>query len=75
MQSLGGNGYINGQCLLLQAVLRTHRLNACSLSHCSLDYPMGRIVRDSRLYTVGAGSQEIRRMLIGREFNAEFKAT
>ncbi|KAF7986529.1 hypothetical protein HWV62_26238 [Athelia sp. TMB] len=36
------------------------------------DYPMGRIVRDSRLYTVGAGTQEIRRMLIGREFNVEF---
>ena len=38
-----------------------------------LDYPMGRIVRDSRLYTVGAGTQEIRRMLIGREFNEQFK--
>jgi isovaleryl-CoA dehydrogenase len=37
------------------------------------DYPMGRIVRDSRLYTVGAGTQEIRRMLIGREFNEQFK--
>lgn len=37
------------------------------------DYPMGRIVRDSRLYTVGAGTQEIRRMLIGREFNMELK--
>lgn len=36
------------------------------------DYPMGRILRDSRLYTVGAGTQEIRRMLIGREFNAQF---
>ncbi|KAF8891188.1 acyl-CoA dehydrogenase NM domain-like protein [Infundibulicybe gibba] len=35
------------------------------------DYPMGRIVRDSRLYTVGAGTQEIRRMLIGREFNEQ----
>ncbi|PFH54238.1 hypothetical protein AMATHDRAFT_72743 [Amanita thiersii Skay4041] len=35
------------------------------------DYPMGRILRDSRLYTVGAGTQEIRRMLIGREFNAQ----
>ncbi|KAF8490022.1 acyl-CoA dehydrogenase NM domain-like protein [Russula emetica] len=35
------------------------------------DYPMGRILRDSRLYTVGAGTQEIRRMLIGREFNEE----
>ncbi|KAJ7074045.1 acyl-CoA dehydrogenase NM domain-like protein [Mycena amicta] len=35
------------------------------------EYPMGRIVRDSRLYAVGAGTQEIRRMLIGREFNQE----
>ncbi|KAJ7681744.1 acyl-CoA dehydrogenase NM domain-like protein [Mycena rosella] len=35
------------------------------------DYPMGRIVRDSRLYAVGAGTQEIRRMLIGREFNEQ----
>jgi len=35
------------------------------------DYPLGRIVRDSRLYTVGAGTQEIRRLLIGREFNDE----
>ena len=37
------------------------------------DYPVGRILRDSRLYTVGAGTQEIRRMLIGREFNEDFK--
>ncbi|ORX41298.1 acyl-CoA dehydrogenase/oxidase [Kockovaella imperatae] len=36
------------------------------------DYPVGRLLRDSRLYTVGAGTQEIRRMLIGREFNAMF---
>ncbi|KIJ69158.1 hypothetical protein HYDPIDRAFT_79452 [Hydnomerulius pinastri MD-312] len=37
------------------------------------EYPMGRILRDSRLYAVGAGTQEIRRMLIGREFNEQFK--
>lgn len=37
------------------------------------DYPTGRFLRDARLYTVGAGTQEIRRMLIGREFNEEFK--
>ncbi|KAG8887337.1 hypothetical protein FRB98_000206 [Tulasnella sp. 332] len=35
------------------------------------DYPTGRLLRDARLYTVGAGTQEIRRMLIGREFNSE----
>ncbi|KAG1877666.1 acyl-CoA dehydrogenase NM domain-like protein [Suillus subalutaceus] len=39
------------------------------------DYPMGRILRDSRLYAVGAGTQEIRRMLIGREFNEQFKSS
>ncbi|TFK76373.1 acyl-CoA dehydrogenase NM domain-like protein [Pluteus cervinus] len=37
------------------------------------DYPTGRILRDARLYAVGAGTQEIRRMLIGREFNEQFK--
>jgi len=37
------------------------------------EYPIGRILRDSRLYTVGAGTQEIRRMLIGREFNEQLR--
>lgn len=36
------------------------------------DFPVGRVLRDARLYTVGAGTQEIRRMLIGREFNGEY---
>ncbi|EPQ57936.1 acyl-CoA dehydrogenase NM domain-like protein [Gloeophyllum trabeum ATCC 11539] len=38
------------------------------------EYPTGRILRDSRLYAVGAGTQEIRRMLIGREFNEQLKS-
>lgn len=33
------------------------------------DYPTGRLVRDAQLYKVGAGTQEIRRLLIGREFS------
>ncbi|KCV72514.1 isovaleryl-CoA dehydrogenase, mitochondrial [Fonticula alba] len=33
------------------------------------DYPAGRIMRDAKLYEIGAGTSEIRRMLIGREFN------
>ncbi|KAJ3334361.1 hypothetical protein HDU76_000054 [Blyttiomyces sp. JEL0837] len=37
------------------------------------DYPAGRLVRDAKLYEIGAGTSEIRRMLIGREFNKEFK--
>ncbi len=31
------------------------------------DYPTGRILRDAKLYEIGAGTNEIRRMLIGRE--------
>ncbi|EQD63521.1 isovaleryl-CoA dehydrogenase, partial [mine drainage metagenome] len=31
------------------------------------DYPAGRILRDAKLYAIGAGTNEIRRMLIGRE--------
>jgi isovaleryl-CoA dehydrogenase len=31
------------------------------------DYPAGRLLRDAKLYDIGAGTQEIRRMLIGRE--------
>jgi len=33
------------------------------------DYPTGRLLRDAKLYEIGAGTSEIRRMLIGRELN------
>lgn len=56
----GGNGYINGKPCSGQAQLGSELI---------ADYPAGRLLRDSRLYTVGAGTQEIRRMLIGRQFN------
>jgi isovaleryl-CoA dehydrogenase len=36
------------------------------------DYPVGRMLRDAKLYEIGAGTSEIRRMLIGREFNNMF---
>ncbi len=35
------------------------------------DYPLGRLWRDAKLYEIGAGTSEIRRMLIGRELYAE----
>jgi isovaleryl-CoA dehydrogenase len=35
------------------------------------DYPTGRILRDAKLYEIGAGTSEIRRMLIGREIMTE----
>jgi len=37
------------------------------------DYPTGRLLRDAKLYEIGAGTSEIRRMLIGRELFAKTK--
>ena len=37
------------------------------------DYPTGRLLRDAKLYEIGAGTSEIRRMLIGRELFEETK--
>ena len=35
------------------------------------EYPVGRLLRDAKLYEIGAGTSEIRRMLIGRELFSE----
>ena len=35
------------------------------------DYPTGRLLRDAKLYEIGAGTSEIRRMLMGREIFQE----
>ena len=37
------------------------------------EYPAGRLLRDAKLYEIGAGTSEIRRMLIGRELFEETK--
>lgn len=37
------------------------------------DYPTGRLLRDAKLYEIGAGTSEIRRMLIGRELFSKTK--
>ncbi|MEI6827290.1 MAG: isovaleryl-CoA dehydrogenase [Desulfuromonadales bacterium] len=38
------------------------------------EYPTGRLLRDAKLYEIGAGTSEIRRMLIGRELFSETAA-
>ena len=51
------------------------KATACALNAIQLlggngyinDYPTGRLLRDAKLYEIGAGTSEIRRMLIGRE--------
>jgi isovaleryl-CoA dehydrogenase len=35
------------------------------------EYPTGRLLRDAKLYEIGAGTSEVRRMLIGRELFGE----
>ena len=35
------------------------------------DFPVARLLRDAKLYEIGAGTSEIRRMLIGRELFSE----
>jgi isovaleryl-CoA dehydrogenase len=35
------------------------------------EYPTGRLLRDAKLYEIGAGTSEIRRMLIGRQLFKE----
>ncbi|XP_066486871.1 isovaleryl-CoA dehydrogenase, mitochondrial isoform X1 [Tiliqua scincoides] len=37
------------------------------------DYPMGRFLRDAKLYEIGAGTSEVRRIVIGRSFNSAFQ--
>lgn len=37
------------------------------------ELPAGRLLRDAKLYEIGAGTSEIRRMVIGRAFNREHK--
>ncbi|XP_018335649.1 isovaleryl-CoA dehydrogenase, mitochondrial [Agrilus planipennis] len=36
------------------------------------DYPTGRYLRDAKLYEIGAGTSEVRRLIIGRALNAEY---
>jgi isovaleryl-CoA dehydrogenase len=35
------------------------------------EFPAGRLLRDAKIYDIGAGTNEIRRMLIGRELFEE----
>ncbi len=42
---------------------------------CINEYPTGRLLRDVKIYEIGAGTSEIRRMLIGRELFLEYTLT
>ena len=36
------------------------------------DFPVGRFLRDAKLYEIGAGTSEVRRLVIGRALNKEY---
>ena len=37
------------------------------------EVPVGRLLRDAKLYEIGAGTSEVRRIVIGRAFNKDFQ--
>ena len=37
------------------------------------DYPVGRYLRDAKLWEIGAGTSEVRRLIVGRYFNQLYK--
>ena len=39
------------------------------------DYPVGRILRDAKLYEIGGGTNEIRRWLVGREIMKNYQTS
>ena len=36
------------------------------------EVPAGRLLRDAKLYEIGAGTSEVRKVVIGRSFNREY---
>lgn len=38
------------------------------------DYPTGRLLRDAKLYEIGAGTSEVRRLIIARAINAHYSS-
>jgi isovaleryl-CoA dehydrogenase len=38
------------------------------------EYPAGRLLRDAKLYEIGAGTSEVRRLVIARAINAQYKS-
>ena len=54
---------------------RSRRSSASAATATSTTIPTGRLLRDAKLYEIGAGTSEIRRMLIGRELFEKTRLT
>ncbi|MDE1924515.1 MAG: acyl-CoA dehydrogenase family protein [Gammaproteobacteria bacterium] len=64
-RSAAASCLLNASALAVQVALEA--IQALGGNGYINDYPAGRLLRDAKLYDIGAGTQEIRRMLIGRE--------
>lgn len=58
-------------CQIACSNVRVHFLTHLGMGYMN-EISAGRIMRDAKLYEIGAGTSEIRKMVIGRTFNKEF---
>lgn len=73
-------GFIKTQDCAGAILYAAERATECSLDAIQLmggngyvnEIPAGRLLRDAKLYEIGAGTSEVRRMVIGRTFNKEY---
>ena len=80
-QKVDEEGLIRTQDCAGAILYAAERATECALDAVQLmggtgyvnEVPAGRLVRDAKLYEIGAGTSEIRRMVIGRAFNREYK--
>ena len=78
--SNGSSGAIRTRDCAGAILYAAERATECALDAIQLmggngyvnEIPAGRLLRDAKLYEIGAGTSEIRRIVIGRAFNKEY---
>ena len=79
-KSIDEGGNIKTQDCAGSILYAAERATECALDAIQLmggmgyvnEVPAGRLLRDAKLYEIGAGTSEVRRIVIGRAFNKEF---
>ena len=79
-KSIDEGGAIKTQDCAGSILYAAERATECALDAIQLmggmgyvnEVPAGRLLRDAKLYEIGAGTSEVRRIVIGRAFNKEF---
>jgi isovaleryl-CoA dehydrogenase len=85
IQCLGGNGCVRDCCCggssligSVRRVIPSDAFGNCLMRTLSIfryinEYDVGRILRDAKLYEIGAGTSEVRRVLIGQALNKAYR--